>query len=76
MNTDVLGGRRFILAVGLVMLTTLLTWFGKITGEVYSAVTITTITGLIIGNTTEQVKKLTVGAANATVVTTDVQASS
>jgi hypothetical protein len=56
--TDMFGGRRFILAILVVFLTTLLTWFAKITGDVYSAVTITTITALIIGNTTEGVKKM------------------
>jgi hypothetical protein len=50
--------RRFILALFIVALTGILTWFAKIGDQVYSAVIITTITAIVIGNTTIEVKKL------------------
>ena len=66
---DKYGGRRFLLACAVILVTSLLTWFTKISGEVYSTVTITTITALIIGNTTEGVKKITVAGSGTTTTT-------
>lgn len=55
MNFTILGGRRFVLAVGAGMVTTLLQWFGKLdpAGAAYSAVVIATVAAYITGNAVE-----------------------
>lgn len=51
-----LGGRRFLLCIGCGLVTSLLCWFAKITGEVYAAVVVATVGGYITGNTWQKVK--------------------
>jgi len=63
MDFETIGGRRFSLAVGTMIGTMLLTWFGKITGDVYSVITIATVGALIAGHTVENVKNITTSAS-------------
>lgn len=55
-NLRTVGGRRFVLAIGCGLMTTLLCWFGKIGGEVYAAVIIATVGAYIAGNVVSEVK--------------------
>ncbi len=45
-----LGGRRFLLAVGCGIATSILCWYGKINDVAYSAVVIATVGAYITGN--------------------------
>lgn len=56
MIVSTLGGRRFLLTLGCGVMTTLLCWFAKITGEVYATVIIATVGGYITGNTWQKIK--------------------
>jgi hypothetical protein len=56
MIISTLGGRRFLLCAGCGLVTSLLCWFAKITGEIYAAVIIATVGGYITGNTWQKVK--------------------
>lgn len=56
MIISTLGGRRFLLCVGCGIVTSLLCWFAKITGEVYATVIIATVGGYITGNTWQKLK--------------------
>lgn len=49
-----LGGRRFLLTLGCGAVTAFLCWHGKISGEVYAAVTIATIGAYITGNVVQK----------------------
>ena len=51
MNLNTLGGRRFLLTAISGAGTWLLTFLGKIDGNVYSVVTIATVAAYITGNT-------------------------
>lgn len=51
------GGNRAAITLGCGMATTLLCFFGKISGEVYAAVTIATVAAYITGRTAESVKR-------------------
>lgn len=51
-----LGGRRFFLTLGCGVMTTLLCWFAKITGEIYATVIIATVGGYITGNVVQKIK--------------------
>lgn len=53
MNLQALGGRRFLLALGAGVMTWLLCWFGKVSGEIYATVVIATVGGFITGNVWE-----------------------
>lgn len=52
------GGRRFVLAMGAGITTTILQWFGKLdpAGNTYMMVVIGTVAAYITGNTTQKVK--------------------
>ena len=52
------GGRRFLLTLGCGIITAILCWFGKITGDVYAMVEIATV-GTFIGFNTQQKLKST-----------------
>ena len=58
MNLQKLGGRRFLLALGASIMTTLLQWFGKLdaSGATYATIVISTVGAYITGNTFESVK--------------------
>jgi len=57
MNWDpVTTGGKFALAAATLVGTTLLTWFGKIDGGVYSVVVIATVGSYIAGNVIERNK--------------------
>lgn len=60
MNTNILdyfGGSRAAITLGCGIATTILCFFGKITGDVYAAVTIATVAVYIGGRTTESIKQ-------------------
>lgn len=52
------GGRRFLLAIGSGVSTTLLQWFGKLdpAGSTYAMVVIGTVGAYVMGNTYQKVK--------------------
>ena len=52
------GGRRFIMAMGAGISTTVLQWFGKLdpAGTTYAMVTIGCVAAFITGNTTQKIK--------------------
>lgn len=50
MNLEAFGGRRFLMTMGCGVATTALTWFEKISGEIYAAVIIATVAAYITGN--------------------------
>lgn len=52
------GGRRFLLALGSGVSTTLLQWFGKLdpAGSTYAMVVIGTVAAYITGNVTQKIK--------------------
>ena len=58
MNLDTIGGRRFILTVGVGVGTTALQWFGKldIAGMAYTATISATVAAYITGNVYQKVK--------------------
>lgn len=58
MNLQMLGGRRFIMALGAGVMTTLLQWFGKLdpSGTTYAIVIGSTVAAYIAGNVTESIK--------------------
>lgn len=55
---DTSGGRRFVLAMGAGITTTVLQWFGKLdpAGNTYMLVVIATVAAYITGNTAQKVK--------------------
>lgn len=50
-----LGGRRFLLALGCGIATSILCWHGKISGDVYATVVIATVGAYIAGNVWQKV---------------------
>ena len=58
MNFETIGGRRFLLCVGVGIGTTVLQWFGKLDpgGSTYALVLIGTVAAYITGNVTQRVK--------------------
>lgn len=54
MNLDQIGGRRFLLTVISGAGTFVLCWFAKISGDVYSVVTIATVGAYIAGNVAQR----------------------
>lgn len=50
------GGRRFILALGAGVMTTILTWFGKVDGAVYATVVLGTVGVYVAGNTYQKTR--------------------
>lgn len=54
MNFDLIGGRRFTLAVLSQLSCNLLVWNGKISGEVYSTVILFTVAAYITGNVAQR----------------------
>lgn len=60
-----LGGRRFLLTLGCGVMTTALTWFGKIGGEVYATVIIATVGVYIGGNTWQKSAQMRAAGAPA-----------
>lgn len=53
-NFEAFGGRRFILALGSGIVTSVLVWFTKITPEVYQWTIIGTVAAYITGNTVQK----------------------
>lgn len=51
-----MGGRRFVLAAGAGVITSVLVWYGKITPEIYRDVILGTVGMYIAGNTFQKVK--------------------
>lgn len=51
-----LGGRRFFLALGAGVVSSVLVWYGKITPEIYRDVVLGTVGMYIAGNTFQKVK--------------------
>lgn len=58
MNLSRIGGRRFLLALGAGVMTTLLQWFGKLDpgGTTYAIVIGATVASYITGNVAESIK--------------------
>lgn len=54
MNFDLIGGRRFTLAILSQLSCNLLAWNGKISGEVYSTVILFTVAAYITGNVAQR----------------------
>jgi len=54
---DYFGGSRAAITLGCGIATTLLCYFGKVSGEVYATVTIATVAAYIGGRTTESIKQ-------------------
>ena len=54
MNFDTLGGRRFLLTVSTQVSVTALVWFGKVSDDVYSVVTLATVAAYIAGNVVQR----------------------
>lgn len=54
-----LGGRRFLISVGAGAVTSVLSWFQKITPEIYRDVILGTVGAYILGNTVQKVKQAT-----------------
>jgi len=54
-----LGWNRAAVTIGCGIVTGLLCYYGKISGEVYAAVTIATVGAYITGRTTESIKRAT-----------------
>ena len=54
MNFDLVGGRRFTLAILSQLSCNLLIWYGKISGEVYSTVILFTVAAYITGNVAQR----------------------
>lgn len=50
MDLNKLGGRRFLLAVGALLISSIMLWFGKITGSEYVTLCLLTYGGYITGN--------------------------
>lgn len=67
MNLTAIGGRRFLLAFVSMILTFILTWCAKISGDVYSVVTIATVGALIAGNTTQHVTSIKTSSSSPAV---------
>ena len=56
MNLQTFGGRRFLLSIGSGLVTSILTWAGKIDGATYATVIIATVGAYIAGNVVSEVK--------------------
>jgi uncharacterized membrane protein YeaQ/YmgE (transglycosylase-associated protein family) len=61
MNFTNIGGRRFVLALGASIMTTVLQWYGKLdaSGSTFAMVIIGTVGAYIGGSTVEAMKKPT-----------------
>ncbi len=64
MDFEKLGGRRFFLVFATLILTAILTWFTKLSGEVYATVVISTVGALVAGHTVQKVKANSNGTTN------------
>lgn len=56
MNLHALGGRKFLLAVGVSLSTTLLVAFGSISDAIYATVILGTAGAFIAGNVVQDIK--------------------
>lgn len=54
MNFDSVGGRRFVFAVGLTVLTAFLLWFGKLTGADFTSIVNITVISLVLGHSADK----------------------
>jgi hypothetical protein len=54
MNWQAFGGRRFVLAAGAGVVSTILVWFSKIGDTVFASIVIATVAAYISGNVGEQ----------------------
>lgn len=52
---DSAGGRKFVLALGAGVVSSVLVWFGKITPDAYSTVILATVAAYIVGNVGQKV---------------------
>lgn len=52
-----LGGRKFIIVLIALILSSILLWFGKLDGNLYQNLNIATILGFITGNVYESINK-------------------
>ena len=59
MNFDTYGGRRFMLTVSTQISVTALVWCAKVSGEVYSVVTLATVAAYIAGNVAQRKVEVT-----------------
>lgn len=69
MNLDLIGGRKFFVAVLAILCTTGLMWDKKIADGIYSTVMIATIGAYIAGNVTQKTK---IGIPDPAAPTSDV----
>lgn len=53
---DAIGGRRFVMAMGCGIVSTVLVWFGKLTGTEFQMIVLGTVGIYVAGNTTQKVK--------------------
>ena len=53
-----LGGRRFVLSIGAALVTSWLTWAGRVDGGIYAAVVLGTVGAYITGNTVQRVREI------------------
>lgn len=56
MSIQAAGGRRFVLAVFTLCVSSILLWFGKLTDGSFCTITLAAVVGLITGHTYENVK--------------------
>lgn len=57
MNFNTLGGRRFIFAVGLTMLSAFLLYFGKLTSADFASILNWNVVALVAGHSTDKFAK-------------------
>lgn len=55
MKLDTVGGRKFVMVLGCGFVTTLLCWFGKISGDVYAETIKWTVGAFVTGTAFERI---------------------
>jgi hypothetical protein len=57
MNFDTVGGRRFVFAVGLTVISTALLWLGKLTSGDFATILNFNVIALVAGHSTDKFAK-------------------